>query len=105
MTVTRNQLWRLAETISSALAVISFLLLLGLHYYFLDHRSNVPDPTSQAVFPLNEHGRIVYLTWLEFLILRIVFWGAVISFLFSVIVEIRINPFGRNYPFIRPGGE
>jgi hypothetical protein len=105
MTVTRGQLWRLSETISLALAVTSFVILLGLHYYFIDHRSNFPDPLLQAIYPLNEHGRVVYLAWQEFMILKVLFWGAIVSFLFSVIVEVRINPYGRNYPFISTGRE
>jgi hypothetical protein len=95
----------MSETISLALAITSFGILLGLHYYFVGHRSEFPDPLLQALYPLNEHGRIVYLTWREFILLKVLFWGAMVFFLFSVIVEVRINPFGRNYPFIRSGRE
>jgi dipeptide/tripeptide permease len=105
VTVARGKLWRLSETICLAFAIASFVILLGLHYYFIGHRNNFPDPAIQAIYPLNEHGRIVYLTWQEFMMLKVLFWGAVVTFLLSVTIEVRINPFRRNYPFIRPGRE
>jgi hypothetical protein len=105
VTVTRDQLWRLSEITASALAITSFVILLGLHYYFLNHRSNFPDPILRTIYPLNEHGRIVYLTWQESMTLKVLFWETIVSFLFCVVVDVRINPFNRNYPFIRSGRE
>ncbi len=105
MTIAREQMWRVTETVFIALAIKSFVILLGLHYYFISHRSSFPDPVLEAIYPLNEHGRIVYLTWLEFLTLKVLLWGAIVCALFSVVVEVRIDPFHRNYPFIRSGRE
>jgi hypothetical protein len=103
--VTRDQLWRLSETLSLGLAFMSFFALLSLRYYLISHRRDFPDPVLQTTYPLNEYGQFVYVTWQEFMALKVLFWAAIVSFLFAVIVEVRINPFRRNYPFIRSGRE
>jgi hypothetical protein len=103
--VTPDRLWRLSESLLLGFAFTSFFALLTLRYYLISHRLDVPDPVLQTTYPLNEHGQFVYVTWQEFMALKALFWAAIVSFLLAVVVEVRINPFRRNYPFIRSGRE
>jgi putative exporter of polyketide antibiotics len=41
--------------------VLAFLAFLGLAFYYLETLKPVPDASTGAIHPLNNHGWVVYL--------------------------------------------
>ena len=48
-----------------AVVVTCLLLLSFFSYYFVHHRPDSPEAELGRLYPLNVHGWVVFLTWIE----------------------------------------
>jgi hypothetical protein len=56
--------------------VAGFIGRLLLSVYFMGHRPIKPETELGLIFAFNQHGRIVYLTHYENLLVSVLFWGS-----------------------------
>jgi len=78
---TVSKMWR---QLSAIVALVSWTASFALWYHYAFTRSDVRQPESGRIFPLNTHGSVVYLTAHErFLLYGLMIVGAV-CFLLTV---------------------
>lgn len=78
---------RLVFRLSAWLGVAMFLIYAGLQYQFTYTRTTVAQQEFGRVYPLEVHGRIVYLTYSEERTLNVLSWGAGSLLLVAVFLE------------------
>jgi hypothetical protein len=68
---------RALSWITGITGCVCWVALMALVPYFLYHRPAQPNPQSGQIYALNEHGRYVYLTYPEHLVMATLPWAGI----------------------------
>ncbi len=93
-TVSQN-IWTVIETVSAVSALGVFLYYMFLGEQFTHTRPREANPSTGRIYPLNNHGYVVYLTNSEQHRLHILVWTAAFSFLIAVLIGVFIKKSSR----------
>jgi hypothetical protein len=83
--------WRRAEGVLACAAVCSLLAFLCLEFWFFKTSPKSSDSALGAIYPINWHGTIVYVTPVQQLETDALFWGSVALFLTALAIELRVK--------------
>jgi len=56
-----------------------FLLRIALYDYYGNDHPRLPQPETGFIYALNNHGKIVCLTWDEHLLMQLLWHGSIVA--------------------------
>jgi len=87
----KHTIWTVVETVAALVALGLFLTYMGLWEQYAHTKPDAANLSSGRIYPLNEHGLIVYLTSAEQNRLHMLAWMAGFCFLIAVLIGIFIK--------------
>jgi hypothetical protein len=76
---------------------VCWVALMALVPYFLYHRPAQPNPQSARIYALNEHGKYVYLTYPEHLVVATLPWAGILLLMTAAAVEASERASGKRH--------
>jgi hypothetical protein len=91
-----SQIWRIAEAAAAVSGVGTLLASAQLWMHYAYTRPTQPIVFTGAVYALNTHGSVVYLTGREHFLLDLLMIVGGASFAGAVVIDIVKRPFQKN---------
>jgi hypothetical protein len=88
MTYMRSMMMRTCEYLFAVMALGSFFTYMGFWEVYAHNRPTIASESIGRIYPLNNHGVVVYLTASEKLHMDAFLWAAVPLFLIAVLIDV-----------------
>ncbi len=84
----RSMMLRTCQFIFTVMALGSFLTYGGFWDVYAQRRPRMPSESIGRIYPINNHGVVVYLTASEKLRMDVFLWAAVPLFLIAILIDV-----------------
>jgi hypothetical protein len=85
--------WQCWEKMLSGTAFLAFAGFTLLQFWFWKMSPRASDSGLGAIYPLNWHGTLVYLTAFQQAVSDALFYGSGVLFLAAVLIDVWVRPF------------